>query len=238
MPRRASTASWRSPSTTRPSAWKGLFPEQAALLQGKLPGIQGLPVVVGHSNGGIVAREWSKTRPMKGLLTLSSPNQGAPIANNAVAWGMYNASIVAGILNVQASFSDPNEGSFWILSVIQGALAFAADTVGTGVAALGDDRVRHLRTRVLPGQGRLAVHAEPELAPATWRARPLPSRTGSRLPPTCPTTTSAAPSARCRPTTPTIFAPRSGPPSARWTCGPEPSRRRACPATSSERSAC
>ena len=117
-------------------AWKGLLPEQAALLQGKLPGIQGLPVVVGHSNGGVVAREWSKTRPMKGLLTLSSPNQGAPIANNAVAWGMYNASIVAGILNVQASFSDPSEGSFWILSVIQGALAFAADTVGTGVAAL------------------------------------------------------------------------------------------------------
>jgi hypothetical protein len=116
--------------------WKGPLPEQAALLQGKLPGIQGLPVVVGHSNGGVVAREWSKTRPMKGLLTLSSPNQGAPIANNAVAWGMYNASIVAGILNVQASFSDPSEGSFWILSVIQGALAFAADTVGTGVAAL------------------------------------------------------------------------------------------------------
>ena len=49
---------------------------------------------------------------------------------------MYNASIVAGLLNVQASFSDPNEGSFWILSVIQGALAFAADTVGTSVAAL------------------------------------------------------------------------------------------------------
>ena len=96
-----------------------------------------MPVVVGHSNGGVVAREWSKTKPMKGLLTLSSPNQGAPIANNAIAWGMYNASIVAGLLNVQASFSNPNEGSFWILSVIQGALAFAADTVGTGVAALG-----------------------------------------------------------------------------------------------------
>jgi hypothetical protein len=73
---------------------------------------------------------------MKGLLTLSSPNQGAPIANNAIAWGMYNASIVTGLLNVQASFSDPNEGSFWILAVIQGALAFAADTVSTGVAAL------------------------------------------------------------------------------------------------------
>jgi len=116
--------------------WKGLFPEQAALVQGKLPGIAGMPVVVGHSNGGIVAREWSKTKPMKGLLTLSSPNQGAPIANNAIAWGMYNASIVSGLMNVQASFSNPNEGSYWILSVIQGALAFAADTVGTGVAAL------------------------------------------------------------------------------------------------------
>jgi hypothetical protein len=116
--------------------WQALFPEQAALLQGKLPGIVGLPVVVGHSNGGIVAREWSKTKAIKGLLTLSSPNQGAPIANNGVAWGMYNASIMAGLFNLQASFANPNEGSFWILSVIQGALAFAADTVGTSVAAM------------------------------------------------------------------------------------------------------
>jgi pimeloyl-ACP methyl ester carboxylesterase len=116
--------------------WQSLFPEQAAQLQGKLPTVPGVPVVVGHSNGGIVAREWSKTKPIKGLLTLSSPNQGAPIANNAIAWGMYNASIVSGLLNVQASFSNPNEGSYWILSVIQGALAFAADTVSTGVAAM------------------------------------------------------------------------------------------------------
>ena len=116
--------------------WQGLFPEQAAQLQGQLPGVAALPIVLGHSNGGIVAREWSKTRQIKGLLTLSSPNQGAPIANNAIAWGMYNANIVTGLLNVQASFSNPNEGSYWILSVIQGALAFAADTVSTGVAAL------------------------------------------------------------------------------------------------------
>ena len=99
-----------------------------------------MPVVVGHSNGGVVAREWSKTRPMKGLLTLSSPNQGAPIANNAIAWGMYNASIIAGLLNLQSSFSNPNEGSFWIYSVIQGALAFAADTVV-------DERRRRWRRR-------------------------------------------------------------------------------------------
>ena len=58
--------------------WRALFPDQATQLQQKLPGIAGVPVVVGHSNGGIVAREWSKIRPVKGLLTLSSPNQGAP----------------------------------------------------------------------------------------------------------------------------------------------------------------
>jgi pimeloyl-ACP methyl ester carboxylesterase len=116
--------------------WQQLFPAQAAQLQGALPGVPGLPVVVGHSNGGVVAREWSKTKPIKALLTLSSPNQGAPIANNAVAWGLYNANIVSGLLNLQASFANPNEGSYWILSVIQGALAFAADTVSTSVAAM------------------------------------------------------------------------------------------------------
>ncbi len=116
--------------------WQRVFPEQAAQLHAKLPGVPGVPTVVGHSNGGVVAREWSKTKPMKGLLTLSSPNQGAPIANNAIAWGMYNSSIIAGVLNIQSSFSNPNEGSYWIYSVIQGALAFAADTVSTSIAAM------------------------------------------------------------------------------------------------------
>ncbi len=116
--------------------WQRLFAEQAAQLHASLPGVQGVPVVVGHSNGGVVAREWSKTRAMKGLLTLSSPNQGAPIANNSIAWGMYNASIIAGLLNLQSSFSNPSEGSYWIYSVIQGALAFASDTVSMSVAAM------------------------------------------------------------------------------------------------------
>jgi pimeloyl-ACP methyl ester carboxylesterase len=115
--------------------WKDPFADQADQLSMKLPGVLAAPVVVGHSNGGIVAREWSKRRQMKGLLTLSSPNLGAPIANNAPAWALYNYQIVRNLANIQASFTDPNDPSFWIWNVIQGAMAFGVQAVEISVAA-------------------------------------------------------------------------------------------------------
>jgi hypothetical protein len=98
--------------------------------------VPGTPLAVAHSNGGLVAREWSKLRGLSGLVTLSSPNQGAPISNNAIAFANYNYNIVAGLLNLNTSFSDPNEGSFWIYHVIQGALALAAETVDISLFAV------------------------------------------------------------------------------------------------------
>lgn len=39
-------------------------------------------VVVGHSNGGLVARQLSTKRPLGGLVSLGSPHLGAPLAQN------------------------------------------------------------------------------------------------------------------------------------------------------------
>ena len=117
--------------------WRTPFPTQAAELDAIVRWVPGIPFAVAHSNGGPVIREWSKTRQLSGLLTLSSPNQGAPIANNAGAFARYNADIVAALLNVNASFADPSDPQFWIRQVIQGAMAFAGDTVTVALTALG-----------------------------------------------------------------------------------------------------
>ncbi len=118
-------------------AWRTPFTDQAAQLESIVRWVPGTPFAVAHSNGGPVVREWSKLRQLSGLLTLSSPNQGAPIANNAGAFAAYNANIVAALLNVNMSFPDPSDPQFWIRQVIQGAMAFAADTVTVAITALG-----------------------------------------------------------------------------------------------------
>ncbi len=116
--------------------WRSAFEAQAAQLDSTVRYVPGTPLAVAHSNGGLVAREWSKLRPLSGLVTLSSPNQGAPISNNALAFANYNYNIIAGLLNLNTSFSNPNEGSFWIYQVIQGALALAAETVDVSLFAV------------------------------------------------------------------------------------------------------
>jgi len=117
--------------------WKQGFAQQAAELSGKLPAVPGVVFAVGHSNGGVAIREWSKTRPMSGLLTMSSPNQGAPISKNAGALANYNVQIVYALLGIRNAFANPNDSSYWIYQVIQGALAFANDAYNLTGIALG-----------------------------------------------------------------------------------------------------
>ena len=118
-------------------SWRSTFPNQAAELASIVAFVPGVPFAVAHSNGGPVVREWSKQRPLSGLLTLSSPNQGAPLSNNAGAFALYNANIVTSLLNINTAFVDPSDPQFWIRQVIQGAMAFAADTASLAVYALG-----------------------------------------------------------------------------------------------------
>jgi hypothetical protein len=118
-------------------SWRETFGTQASELTWKVGGVPGIPFAVAHSNGGPVIREWSKTKQLSGLLTLSSPNQGAPIANNAGAFANYNASIATGIAKVHASFTDPTDPSIWIYYVLQGALNYGSQTLLNTAIALG-----------------------------------------------------------------------------------------------------
>jgi predicted alpha/beta hydrolase family esterase len=206
-------------------AWRAPFTDQAAELESKIHRGTASPFAIAHSNGGPVIREWSKVRPLSGLLTLSSPNQGAPIANNAGAFAMYNANIVTSLLNVNAAFSDPNDPQFWIRQVIQGAMAFAGDTVSVALAALGTAGF-DLAAPVFEHE-RVGSPFMAQLNSGAWRSRHR-----------SPTTISGASSAP-RTRRPRITGGwRCTRPSVRSTPGRRTSRRRAIRATSSAPSGC
>src|SRR5262245_56018429 len=62
--------------------WQAPFEQQGSQLQGDLSTRTGVPLVVGHSNGGLVNRQLSRTYPLQALVTVGSPNRGAPFARN------------------------------------------------------------------------------------------------------------------------------------------------------------
>lgn len=74
--------------------WTSSYDTQARELQAQLGDLPRHTVVVAHSSGGIVAREWSKHRPLQALVTLGTPHHGADIARpGGVNWMLYQTSM-------------------------------------------------------------------------------------------------------------------------------------------------
>src|SRR5262245_10606606 len=80
--------------------WRSTYEEQARDLQARpeLFTLPGSTVAVGHSNGGIVAREWSKRHRFDGIVTIGTPHRGAPIIQHLFDWSTFSA-IAPGLLN-------------------------------------------------------------------------------------------------------------------------------------------
>jgi pimeloyl-ACP methyl ester carboxylesterase len=124
--------------------WRAWFEVQATELEQKL-GSQ-LPadaVAVGHSNGGIVARQWSRTRGVGSLITLGSPNQGVPFVDHLFEWFAYLDDILNRISNVGAVFSITSQDVWWWLPAQWlDTFNFGVDvwnTAGNGLVSLGFD---------------------------------------------------------------------------------------------------
>ncbi|MEO5820478.1 MAG: hypothetical protein ABIT71_08215 [Vicinamibacteraceae bacterium] len=116
--------------------WKRPYEEQASQLQSMYGGLNATTVALGHSNGGVVAREWSKARPLGGIVTLSSPHGGAPLSNNFFNWLELNLNGFGIVSGLSSSFGNPTEGSWWILGVIRGALEIADGSARDGILGL------------------------------------------------------------------------------------------------------
>ncbi len=121
-------------------SWRENIETQAGQLQNQFGGLPASTIAVGHSNGGLVARHWSRQHPLGALLTVGTPNTGAPAVDHlhdmvGFNQNLYNAVGMAG----GALAIDPSTWNFVYLFV-RGALLFsqqfAVDTV-LGAAGLG-----------------------------------------------------------------------------------------------------
>jgi pimeloyl-ACP methyl ester carboxylesterase len=111
--------------------WRNTFESQAHELQvesdGKYGALPNNTIAVGHSNGGLVAREWSRLHRLGGIITLGTPHRGAPILPHFQDFVAFEG-FTQGLLNqVVSAFTHPSPFSSVSYSV-QSALGVASDT--------------------------------------------------------------------------------------------------------------
>jgi len=130
--------------------WRDWYENQGRTLQSSGAGLPASTVAVGHSNGGVVAREWSKWRPLRSIVTLGTPHQGALLASRALYVLGVNQQIF-GSVNFLISIlgGAPNEFTWmWpfvavhlggVASITSMSVVELAATLGvaTGVPVLG-----------------------------------------------------------------------------------------------------
>ena len=135
--------------------WRQTYEDQARELQSRAD-YQNLPastVAIGHSNGGLVAREWSRHRRLDGIVTIGTPHQGAPIMARLRNWSSFN-SVAPLLLNtVVEAFSLPSDWT-WIYAEVVDLLKWTQSfsvwsTLGLA-GALGLQAALPVGTEMLP----------------------------------------------------------------------------------------
>lgn len=161
--------------------WRQSFDAQVHTLNHD-PGASSLPantVVVGHSNGGIVARAWSRTRPVGGLVTIGTPHQGAPILPHFYAYADFHAS-TPGLLNwVLGAFTMPSSWTsiiYYVSNTLSWMSDFSLWSVANLAATLGIDAAMPVAFDMVPGSLYLtSLNSGQNLA---REARDVPGRVG------------------------------------------------------------
>jgi pimeloyl-ACP methyl ester carboxylesterase len=139
--------------------WRESFTRQAQAL-GPLASLPGqTTVVVGHSNGGIVAREWSRSRSLSGIVTLGTPHAGAPLVTNFAQWSSFAGATSSYVGRVMTAFSRPSPTS-WVMNpvytMLEWALGYARMAVVDGAAATAIGILYPVSSDMRPGSAYLA----------------------------------------------------------------------------------
>jgi len=86
------------------------YEAQASEINQSFGFLPGSTVAVGHSNGGLVSRVWSTSHPLAGLVTVGSPNSGAPLVTNLYNVGWYVADTARSVWDALNRAIDCNYG--------------------------------------------------------------------------------------------------------------------------------
>ena len=138
-----------------------LYETQAIELQKRLVGLGADLVEVGHSNGGLVARQWSRQRPVSGILTVGTPHGGAPIIRNFYTYAGLSNGLVWSMNNVFRLFGQGCCNWQWILSAYSNIWGLATDLAASSIpqiaAAIALNTALPVSPEMTPGSSFLSV---------------------------------------------------------------------------------
>ena len=140
--------------------WASEFEKQAKDLQSKTE-FSTLPadaVAVGHSNGGLVAREWTKAHRLGGIVTIGTPHGGAPVLFHLQNWNVVAQTTQAAVGRVASAFTSWSDW-VWVYAFVEGAVRWISDfniwsAVNLG-AAVGLQATVPVAYQMLPGSSYL-----------------------------------------------------------------------------------
>jgi pimeloyl-ACP methyl ester carboxylesterase len=109
-------------------SWRQIFQDQVGELNrdSTYASLPGSTIAIGHSNGGLAAREWSKTRPLSGVVTIGTPHRGAPILPQIGHWAAFSGSTTALVARVVQAYAQPTDWS-WTISHIANLLGWSSE---------------------------------------------------------------------------------------------------------------
>lgn len=136
--------------------WSSEFEKQAKDLQSRTE-FSTLPtsaVAVGHSNGGLVAREWLKSHRLGGIATIGTPHGGAPVLFHLQNWYVMAQTTQAAVGRVASAFTSWSDW-VWVYSLLADAVRWISDfniwsTANLG-AAVGLQTTVPVAYQMLPG---------------------------------------------------------------------------------------
>ena len=103
--------------------WRNSLESQGNELQSQFGAFPGSTIAIGHSLGGIVSRQWGRQHQLAGVITVGSPNRGAPIANNINDWAGYNSSLFGAVGTAFYWLGNLSPDQWWwIYPAVEGAL--------------------------------------------------------------------------------------------------------------------
>jgi len=107
-------------------SWKEKFDSQGRQVESQLSSLATNSIAVGHSNGGVVAREWARLRQLGGIVTIGTPHRGVPLLTNLPGWAAFTGSTRGLVNEVFTAFWDTTDWTS-ILAIVESALLVTSD---------------------------------------------------------------------------------------------------------------
>ncbi len=137
--------------------WREPIETQAAAMPHAVNALPPSAIAVAHSQGGVVARQWSRSKPLSGILTLGTPHSGSLLAQRGLDVLGFNYTLY-NLVGLATAFGTGTEFE-WIYVALRGHYAMALQlSWGTAVSLAATTAVMNhvpVAPQLVPGSAYL-----------------------------------------------------------------------------------